>query len=68
MIRESGDSATDAGFALTGGLNYLITNNIKIYSEYKFETVDYEFNSIDSLKTEVNLQNSSLMFGASYSF
>jgi len=49
-------------------LNYLITNNIKIYSEYKFETVDYEFNSIDSLKTEVNLQNSSLMFGASYSF
>ena len=64
----SGDSATDVGFAVTGGLNVLITNNIKIYSEYKFETVDYEFNSIDSLKTEVNLQNSSLMFGASYSF
>jgi len=64
----TGDSTTDVGFALTGGLNCLINNNIKTYIEYKFETVDYEFDSIDNLKTEVNVQNSSLMFGASYSF
>jgi len=64
----SGDSATDIGFALTGGLNYLIANNIKIYSEYQFGSVDYEFGSIDGLKTELTGQNSSLMFGASYSF
>ena len=64
----SGDSATDVGFALTAGLNYLITNNVKIYSEYGFGSVDYEFSSLDGLKTELNGQNSSLMFGASYSF
>ena len=64
----TGDSATDVGFALTGGLNYLIANNIKIYSEYKFESVDYEYNSIDSLKITGNLENSSIVFGASYSF
>ena len=64
----TGDSATDVGFALTGGLNYLIANNIKIYSEYQFGSVDYEFGSIDGLKTELTGQNSSLMFGASYSF
>ena len=65
---RGGDSATDVGFALTGGLNYLIANNIKIYSEYQFGSVDYEFGSIDGLKTELTGQNSSLMFGASYSF
>ena len=64
----TGDSATDVGFALTGGLNYLIANSIKIYSEYQFGSVDYEFDSIDGLKTELTGQNSSLMFGASYSF
>ena len=64
----TGDSTTDVGFALTGGLNYLIANNIKIYSEYQFGSVDYEFGSIDGLKTELTGQNSSLMFGASYSF
>ena len=64
----TGDSATDVGFALTGGLNYLIANNIKIYSEAQFGSVDYEFGSIDGLKTELTGQNSSLMFGASYSF
>jgi opacity protein-like surface antigen len=65
----TGDSTTDVGFALTGGLNYLIANNIKIYSEYKYENVDYEYNSLDgSLKITGNLENSSLVFGASYSF
>ena len=64
----TGDSTTDVGFALTGRLNCLINNNIKTYIEYKFETVDYEFDSIDGLKTELTGQNSSLMFGASYSF
>ena len=64
-----GDSATDVGFALTGGLNYLIANNIKIYSEYKFESVDYDYNSLDgSLEITASVENSSLMFGASYSF
>ena len=64
----TGDSTTDVGFALTGGLNCLINNNIKTYIEYKFESVDYEYNSIDSLKITGNIENSSLVFGASYSF
>ena len=64
----TGDSTTDVGFALTGGLNYLIANNMKVYSEYQFGSVDYEFDSLDGLVTEVNPQASSLMFGASYSF
>ena len=64
----SGDSATDIGFALSAGLNYTVSDNIKVYSEYGFETVDYEFDSLDGLVTEVNPQASSLMFGASYSF
>ena len=64
----SGDSTTDVGFALTGGLNYLIANNVKVYSEYSYGTVDYEFDKFDGLKTDLNSQNSSLVFGASYSF
>ena len=64
----TGDSTTDVGFALTGGLNYLIANNMKIYSEYQFGFVDYEFDSVDGLKTELTGQNSSQMFGASYGF
>ena len=64
----TGDSTTDVGFSLTGGLNYLISNNVKIYSEYSFGTVDYEFDKFDGLKTDLNSQNSSLVFGASYSF
>ena len=66
---RGGDSATDVGYTLTGGLNYLIANNIKIYSEYKFESVDYDYNSLDgSLEITASVENSSLMFGASYSF
>ena len=64
----TGDSATDVGYTLTGGLNYLIANNIKIYSEAQFGSVDYEFGSIDGLKTELTGKNLSLMVGASYSF
>ena len=64
----TGDSATDVGYTLTGRLNYLIANNIKIYGEYQFGSVDYEFESMDGLKAELTGQNSSLMFGASYSF
>ena len=64
----TGDSTTDVGFALSAGLNYTVSDNIKVYSEYGFETVDYEFDSLDGLVTEVNPQASSLMFGASYSF
>ena len=64
----TGDSATDVGYTLTGGLNYLIANNIKIYSEAQFGSVDYEFGSIDGLKTELTGANLSLMVGASYSF
>ena len=62
------DSSTDVGFILSAGLNYIVSDNIKVYSEYGFETVDYEFDSLDGLVTEVNPQASSLMFGASYSF
>ena len=69
LIHNDAYSATDVGFALTGGLNYLIANNIKIYSEYKFESVDYEYDSLDgSLEITASVENSSLMFGASYSF
>ena len=64
----TGDSATDVGYTLTGGLNYLIANNIKIYSEYQFGSVDYEFGSVDGLTTELTGKNLSLMVGASYSF
>jgi opacity protein-like surface antigen len=64
-----GDSATDVGFALSAGTNYIISNNIKLYAEYQLKTVDYDFNSIDgSLATSVSVDNSSLMFGASYHF
>jgi opacity protein-like surface antigen len=33
------DSSTDVGFLLSAGLNYIVSNNIKVYSEYKFQTV-----------------------------
>ena len=45
----SSDSATDIGFLLSAGLNYIVSDNIKVYSEYKFQTVGYTFNSLDVL-------------------
>ena len=67
-VTANSASSTDVGFLLSAGLNYIVSDNIKVYSEYGFETVDYEFDSLDGLVTKVNPQASSLMFGSSYSF
>ena len=65
----SGDSATDIGFLLSAGLNYIVSDNIKVYSEYKFQTVGYTFDSLDaSVDTKLTGEGSSIVFGASYSF
>mgnify|MGYP003673019010 CR=1 FL=1 len=65
----SGDSSTDVGFLLSTGLNYIISDNIKVYSEYKFQTVKHTLSSLDSaVDYKLTNESSSVVFGASYSF
>ena len=65
----SGDSDTSVGFLLSTGLNYIVSDNIKLYSEYKFQTVDHTLSSLDnSVDYKLTNESSSVVFGASYSF
>jgi len=50
-------------------LNYIVSDNIKLYSEYKFQTVDHTLSSLDnSVDYKLTNESSSVVFGASYSF
>lgn len=65
----SGDSDTSVGFLLSTGLNYIVSDNIKLYSEYKFQTVDHTLSSLDdSVDYKLTNESSSIVFGATYSF
>ena len=65
-----GDKATDVGFLLSAGLNYIISDHVKLYSEYKYQSVDYEFGALDAAGVTWKLTGevSSVLFGASYGF
>jgi opacity protein-like surface antigen len=56
------------GFLLSTGLNYIVSNNIKVYGEYKFQTVDHTSSLDDGVSYELTNESSSIVFGASYSF
>lgn len=65
----SGDSSTDVGFLLSAGLNYIYSENIKLYSEYKFQTVDHTLSSLDNaVDYKLTNESSSIVFGAAYNF
>jgi opacity protein-like surface antigen len=70
LIRSTtkSDSSTDIGFLLSTGLNYIVSNNIKVYGEYKFQTVDHTSSLDDGVSYELTNESSSIVFGASYSF
>ena len=58
------------GFLISAGLNYIISDHVKLYSEYNYQSVDYEFGALDAdgITWELNGEVSSVVFGASYSF
>ena len=62
------DSSTDAGFLLSAGLNYIVSDNIKVYSEYKFQTVEHTLTMDTNVNSTLTSESSSVVFGASYSF
>jgi opacity protein-like surface antigen len=62
------DSSTDVGFLLSAGLNYIVSNNIKVYSEYKFQTVKHTLTMDTGVDSKMTIESSSVVFGASYSF
>ena len=64
----SSDSATDIGFLLSAGLNYIVSDNIKVYSEYKFQTVEHTLTMDTGVDSKLTNESSSVVFGASYSF
>jgi len=49
-------------------LNYIVSNNIKVYGEYKFQTVDHTSSLDDGVNYELTNESPSIVFGASYSF
>jgi opacity protein-like surface antigen len=62
------DSSTDVGFLLSTGLNYIVFDNIKVYSEYKFQTVKHTLRMDTGVDSKLTNESSSVVFGASYSF
>ena len=62
------DSSTDVGFLLSTGLNYIVSDNIKVYSEYKFQTVEHTLTMDAGVDAKLTNESSSVVFGASYSF
>ena len=62
------DSSTDVGFLLSAGLNYIVSDNIKVYSEYGFGTVEHTLTMDTGVNSEMTSESSSVVFGASYSF
>ena len=67
-ITANSDSSTDVGLLLSAGLNYTVSDNIKVYSEYRFHAVDHTLTMDTSVSTEMSGESSSVGFGASYSF
>jgi opacity protein-like surface antigen len=62
------DSSTDVGFLLSAGLNYIVSDNIKVYSQYNFGTVEHTLTIDTGVDTKMTSESSSVVFGASYSF
>ena len=62
------DSSTGVGFLLSAGLNYIVSDNIKVYSEYGFGTVEHTLTMDTGVNSELTSESSSVVFGASYSF
>ena len=62
------DSSTGVGFLLSAGLNYIVSDNIKVYSEYSFQTVEHTLTMDTNVNSEMTSDGSAVVFGASYSF
>ena len=65
---ENSDSSTDVGFLLSAGLNYIVSDNIKVNSEYKFQTVKHTLTMDTGVDSKLTNESSSVVFGASYNF
>ena len=55
------------GFLLSAGLNYKSTDRMKFYGEYKYTESSYDMIT-ETVNYEFDVEDFSLMFGASYSF
>ena len=62
------DSSTSAGFLVSAGLNYIVSDNIKVYSEYTFQTIEHTLSMDTNVNSELTSDGSAVVFGASYSF
>jgi opacity protein-like surface antigen len=62
------DSSTGVGFLLSAGLNYIVSDNIKVFSEYGFGTVEHTLTMDTGVNSEMTSESSSVVFGVSYSF
>ena len=62
------DSSTDVRFLLSAGLNYIVSDNIKVYSSYQFVTVEHTLTLDTGVDSKITSESSSVVFGASYHF
>jgi opacity protein-like surface antigen len=69
-IATSGSSESDfaLGYIISAGLNFNITRQWKIYSEYKYSSAFFRLEDADTYDTELDYSDHSLMFGVSYWF
>ena len=65
----SGDSNTSVGLLVSAGLNYILNDRIKLYSEYKYKDLNFDYDALDSNVTYgFDTAESSVAFGLTYSF
>ena len=69
IAETTGESNTSVGLLVSAGLNYILNDRIKLYSEYKYKSSNFEYDSLDgTVKYEFDAEESSLLFGATYHF
>ena len=60
-------SGTEVGILLSLGLNHKINDRVKFFGEYKYTESSYDMTT-ETVNYEFDVEDFSLMFGASYSF
>ena len=69
IAETSSEDNTSVGLLISAGLNYILNDRVKLYSEYKYKGFNPEYDTLDgAVKYEFDVETSSFHFGASYSF
>lgn len=67
-ISLSSSSDTAIGLLLSVGVNYIVNDHVKLYSEYKYKKASFELHQGEEDTITFDASDSSVLVGVSYSF